>query len=75
LIVDRVRTLPGTDVTREIAQRLAGAADGEQLLLRRVLGSIGGNGSLTESVAVLPEDLAIMETARSTEMVMPTPRL
>lgn len=62
LIVDRVRTLPDTDVTREIAQRLAGAADGEQLLLRRILGSIGGNGSLTESVAVLPQDLVITET-------------
>jgi hypothetical protein len=62
LIVDRVRTLPDTDVTREIAQRLASAADGEQLLLRRILGSIGGNGSLTESVAVLPQDLVIAET-------------
>jgi hypothetical protein len=60
--VDRVRTLPDIDVTREIAQRLAGAADGEQLLLRRILGSIGGNGSLTESVAVLPQDLMITET-------------
>jgi hypothetical protein len=62
IIVDRVRTLPDTDVTREISQRLAGAADGEQLLLRRILGSIGGNGTLTESVAVLPQDLAITET-------------
>ena len=41
---------------------MAGAADGEQLLLRRLLGSIDGGGSVIESVPVLPEDLAIAET-------------
>jgi len=61
-IVDRVQTLPSTVLTQEIADRLADAADGEQLLLRRLLGSIGGDGSLTETVPVLPEGLAITET-------------
>ncbi len=61
-IVDRVQTLPSTALTQEIADRLADAADGEQLLLRRLLGSIGGDGSLTETVPILPEELVITET-------------
>ena len=58
-IVDQIRKLPNTSLTREIASRLGDAADGEQLLLRRLLNS---DGSLTETVAVLPEDLVITET-------------
>ena len=61
-IVDLVQDLPSTELTQEIADRLADAADGEQLLLRRLLGSIGGDGSLTETVPVLPEGLVITET-------------
>ena len=61
LIVSRVQDLPRTLLTQEIADRLTDAADGEQLLLRRLLGSIGGDGSLVEMAAVLPEDLAITE--------------
>ena len=63
LIVDGVRSLPRTLLTQEIADRLADAADGEQLLVRRLLGSIGGDGSLNEPVAVLPDELVISETA------------
>ena len=58
-IVDQIRKLPNTPLTREIADRLADAADGEQLLLRRLLTP---DGSLTETVVVLPEDLVITET-------------
>ena len=61
-IVNQVQSLPNTILAQEIADRLADAADGEQLLLRRLLGSIGGDGSLTETVPVLPEGLAITET-------------
>lgn len=59
-IVDQIRKLPNTSLTREIAGRLGDAADGEQLLLRRLLSS---DGSLTETVVVLPEDLVITDTA------------
>jgi hypothetical protein len=58
-IVDQIRKLPNTSLTREIARRLGDAADGEQLLLRRLLTP---DGSLTETVVVLPEDLVITET-------------
>ncbi|PKB71940.1 MAG: hypothetical protein BZY87_02945 [SAR202 cluster bacterium Io17-Chloro-G6] len=60
-IVDDVQNLPDTLLTREIADRLADAADGEQLLIRRLLGSIGGDGALVviETVPVLPDELAI----------------
>jgi len=61
-IVDRVQSLPDTLLTREIATQLADAADGEQLLLRRVLGSIGGDGALIETVPVLPDGLAATDT-------------
>ena len=61
-IVDGVQSLPRTLLTKEIADRLADAADGEQLLLRRLLGSIGGDGSLTETVPVLPDGLVINES-------------
>ena len=60
-IVDQVQGLPSTVLTQEIADRLADGAEGEQLLLRRLLSSIGGDGSLTETVPVLPEGLAITE--------------
>jgi hypothetical protein len=60
-IVDLVQSLPDTLLTREIADQLANAADGEQLLLRRLLGSIGGDGALIEIVPVLPDGLAITE--------------
>ncbi len=53
--MDQVRKLPDTDLTREIAIRLA-AADGEQLLLRRLLAS---DGSLTETILALPKNPAI----------------
>ncbi|MCH7738421.1 MAG: hypothetical protein IH872_13600 [Chloroflexi bacterium] len=58
-IVEQVRKLPDTALTREIAGRLADAADGEQLLLRRLLSS---DGSLKEAVPVLPKDLVISGT-------------
>ena len=58
-IVERVQSLPNTLLTREIADQLANAADGEQLLLRRLLGSIGGEGALIETVPLLPGGLAI----------------
>ena len=58
-IVDQIRKLPDTPLTRDIAIRVADAADGEQLLLRRLLSS---DGSLTEAVVVLPEDLVITGT-------------
>ena len=63
-IVDSVRNLPDTPLTREIADQLADAADGEQLLLRRLLGSIGGDGALitVEAIPVLPDELAITGT-------------
>ena len=61
-IVDQVQTLPSTLLTQDIAERLANASDGEQLLLRRLLGTIGGDGSLTEKVPVLPEELVITDT-------------
>lgn len=54
--MDQVRKLPDTDLTREIAIRLAAAADGEQLLLRRLLAS---DGSLTETILALPKNPAI----------------
>ena len=54
--MDQVRKLPDTDLTREIAIRLAADADGEQLLLRRLLAS---DGSLTETILVLPKNPAI----------------
>ena len=60
-IVDDVQSLPDTLLTREIAVRLADAADAEQLLLRRLLGAIGGDGALIENVPVLPEELATNE--------------
>ena len=59
-IVDQVRKLPDTTLTRDIANRLADAAEGEQLLLRRLLSA---DGVLAEGVPVLPEDLAITDTA------------
>jgi hypothetical protein len=58
-IVDQVRKLPDTSLTRDIAGRLADAADGEQLLLRRLLSP---DAALAENVPVLPEDLAITDT-------------
>jgi hypothetical protein len=58
-IVDQVRKLPGTSLTRDIAGRLADAAEGEQLLLRRLLSP---DGALVENVPVLPEDFVITET-------------
>ena len=61
-IVDGVQSLPDTLLTREIADHLADAADGEQLLLRRLLGAIGGDGTLIETVPVLPDGLEITET-------------
>jgi len=63
-IVDGVRNLPDTPLTREIADQLADAADGEQLLLRRLLGSIGDDGALitVEAIPVLPDELAITGT-------------
>lgn len=61
-VVEGVQDLPDTLLTREIADRLADAADGEQLLLRRLLGSIGGDGGLIENLPVLPDGLAIPET-------------
>ena len=61
-IVDQVQNLQSTVLTQEIADQLADAADGEQLLLRRLLAAVGGDGSLTETVTVLPEDLVITET-------------
>ena len=60
-IVDQVQGLPSTVLTQEIADRLADGAEGEQLLLRRLLSSIGGDGSLTETVPVLPEGPVITE--------------
>ena len=62
-IVDRVQDLPDTLLTRDIADRLADAADGEQLLLRRLLGAIGGDGTVIELVPVLPDGLAESEPA------------
>ena len=62
-IVDSVQDLPDSVLTREIADRLADAADGEQLLLRRIVGSVGGDGSLVEPVPVLPNGLSSTETA------------
>ena len=59
-IVDQIRALPDSTLTRDIAGRLADAADGEQLLLRRLLAS---DGSLTATVTVLPDDLVITGTA------------
>ena len=58
-IVDKIRKLPGTSLTRDIAGRLADAAEGEQLLLRRLLSP---DGALAENVPVLPENLVIIET-------------
>lgn len=55
-IVDQARKLPNTTLTEEIAESLASAADGEQLLLRRLLSA---DGSVTETVIVLPESLVI----------------
>ena len=54
-MVDQVRKLPDTDLTREIAIRLAAPADGEQLLLHRPLAS---DGSLTETILALPKNPA-----------------
>ena len=48
--------MPDKDLTWEIAIRLVDVADGEQLLLRRRLAS---DESLTETILVLPENLAI----------------
>jgi len=62
-IVDRVQDLPDTLLTRDIADRLADAADGEQLLLRRLLGAIGGDGTVIELVPVLPDGLTTNEPA------------
>ncbi len=59
-IVDQIRALPDSALTRDIAGRLADAADGEQLLLRRLLAS---DGSLTATVTVLPDNLVITDTA------------
>ena len=70
-IADQVQSLPSTAVTQDIGDRLADAADGEQLLLRRLLGSIGGDGSLTEAVPVLPEGLVITETVNGNDGVDP----
>ena len=61
-IVDRVQSLPDTALTREIANRLADLADAEQLLLRRLLGAIGGDGAVVETVPVLPDGLGTAET-------------
>lgn len=61
-IVDSVQRLPDTLLTREIAEQLANAADGEQLLLRRIVGSVGSDAALIEMVPVLPEELEITET-------------
>ena len=58
-IVEQVQDLPDTLLTREIASQLADAADAQQLLLRRLLGSIGGDGALIENVPVLPEEFDI----------------
>ncbi len=58
-VVEGVQDLPDTLLTREIADRLADAADAEQLLLRRLLGADGG---LIENLPVLPDGLAIPET-------------
>lgn len=48
--------MPDKDLTWGIAIRLVDVADGEQLLLRRRLAS---DESLTETILVLPENLAI----------------
>jgi hypothetical protein len=60
-IVDQVQALPNLVLTQEIAERLAGAADGEQLLLRRLLNSAGEDETKIETVKALPDDLVLSE--------------
>lgn len=62
-IVNQVQRLPMTALTEKIADRFADAAAGEQLLLRRLLGSIGSDGLVEETVPVLPDELLIAQTA------------